>query len=394
MICEKIHFRICLKFKTSPEASGLKASAFSATPTGWVNYSGSKKERWEQCVNRLCHQNRVHPNAEMNYPEFLQHLKSKKFYPSYFLCGTEEFLIEDALSRLIAEIVDPATRDFNFDVFYGDQADGGKIIDTANAYPMLSQFRMVVVKDALKLPPTSLEALAKYLDHPAATTKLVLLSTKVDSRNKTLAKIKSTTCFVDIKPLYDRQIPQWIRGYLQDKNYDIEQDAALLLHALVGNSLRAIVNELEKIIINLNGKKKISAEDVQKFVALSRNFSVFDLTDAIGYKDLGRALLMLNQMIESGESATGIVAMIARHFVNLMKLKGAQAQKKSREDLAGLAGIPPFFIEKSLKMAENYSLSQMQRIFERLLATDLALKTSQQSDQIALQTLLVQVIND
>jgi DNA polymerase-3 subunit delta len=329
----------------------------------------------------------------MNYLEFLQHLKSKKFYPSYFLCGTEEFLIEDAMNRLIAEIVDPGTRDFNFDVFYGDQTDGGKIIETANAYPMLSQFRMVVVKDALKLPPISLEALAKYLERPSATTKLVLLNTKLDSRNKILAKIKSITCFVDIKPLYDRQIPQWIRSYLQEKGCDIEPEAALLLLALVGNSLRAISNELEKIMINLNGKKRISAEDVQKFVALSRNFSVFDLTDAIGYKDLGRALGMLNQMLESGESATGILAMIARHFVNLMKLKSAQSQKKSQEEIAALTGIPPYFLEKSLKMAEKYSLPQIKRTFERLLETDLALKTSQQPEQIALQTLLVQVIN-
>jgi DNA polymerase-3 subunit delta len=146
-------------------------------------------------------------------------------------------------------------------------------------------------------------------------------------------------------------------------------------------------------MINLNGKKRISAEDVQKFVALSRNFSVFDLTDAIGYKDLGRALGMLNQMLESGESATGILAMIARHFINLMKLKSAQSQKKSQEEIAALTGIPPYFLEKSLKMAEKYSLPQIKRTFERLLETDLALKTSQQPEQIALQTLLVQVIN-
>jgi DNA polymerase-3 subunit delta len=329
----------------------------------------------------------------MTHQEFFRHLTKKELYPSYFLCGAEEFLIEDALHRLYKKIVDPAARDFNFDMFWGSETDGGKIVDIASAYPMMSPYRMVVVKDALKLAPSGLEALARYLEKPSATTKLVLTSHKADGRNKLVEKIKSHSCFVEFKPLYDRQVPQWIHEYVQEKNCSIAPEAAALLASLVGNNLRAIVNELEKIFINLSGRN-ISVADVRACANFSKNLSVFDLTDAVGYKDLSRALTILNLMLQTGESATGILVMLTRHFVNLLKLKGAQAQRKSQSEMAAICGIPPFFIEKTLAMVEKFALTEFPQIFERMLETDLALKTSQQTPQVALQTLIIRIIKN
>ncbi|HEX9655165.1 MAG TPA: DNA polymerase III subunit delta, partial [bacterium] len=278
----------------------------------------------------------------MNYQEFVTHLNKKELQHSYFLCGAEDFLIEDALDRLIAKIVEPATRDFNFDMFWGNDADGGKVVDVACSYPMMCQFRMVVVKDVLKLSPTGLDVVCKYLEKPAATTKIVLTSAKADGRSKVVDRIKSNSCFVECKPLYERQVPQWIRDYLQERGYAIEPEAAALTASLVGNNLRAIVNELEKILVNLSDNK-ISADHVRAFANFSKDLSVFDMTDAIGYKDLGQALTILNVMLQTGESPTGILAMLSRHFVNILKLKGAVAQGKPKGDMAALTGIPPFF---------------------------------------------------
>ncbi len=332
--------------------------------------------------------------VKMNYYEFLNHIKKGKFLSAYLLCGSEDYLLEDSLKRLIDAVVEPNTRDFNFDLFYGNDVDGGKIIDAANAYPMMAESRVVVVKDLHKLAITSLEMLSKYVEKPAQSTKLILIADKLDGRNKFISKIKTNSCYVEFKTLYDRQIPNWIQGHLKEKSYDISQEALMLLQSRVSNNLRDIANELEKVVLNLNGKKKIELEDVQKVVGLSRNYSVFDLNDAIGYKDLHKALLILNQMLESGESPTGIIAMIARHFISLIKIKGAVTQKKSMNEMTALVGIPSFFINKTKEMAKNYTIVQMQQIFASLLDTDLILKTSQLPSPIALQSLLIQIIKN
>lgn len=327
----------------------------------------------------------------MNHNELLHQIRGKQFSRSYFFCGAEDYLIDVALSKLIEAKVDPASKEFNLDIFYAKEVEGNKIVDTANAYPMMADTRLVIVKNAMELPLTILERIAKYLEKPSPTAILVLISEKADLRKKIVSRIKSNSCFVEFKPLYDRQIPPWIRDYLHEKGYEISQEAVLLLQARIGNHLRNLVNELEKIMVNLDGKKKIGAEDVENIAGYSRNFSVFELNDAIGYKDLKKSLAILTRMLESGEAPTGVLAMISRHFMNLAKLKGAVQQNKSQKEIAAITGIPSFFVEKSKRMAENFSLTQLEVIFEALLHTDEILKTSRQPPQLALQSLLVRI---
>ena len=105
-----------------------------------------------------------------------ENIKGKKFSNAYFLYGAEDFLMEDALTQLVEAAVDPATKDFNYDLYYAAETDAGKIVDTANAYPMMAEFRVVVVKELQKLPLSGLEFLGKYLEKPAQSTKLVLLN--------------------------------------------------------------------------------------------------------------------------------------------------------------------------------------------------------------------------
>lgn len=328
----------------------------------------------------------------MNYSEFKAHLKRGELKPAYLFVGTEDFLIEDCIKAITGLVVEPDTREFNLDILHGTDTDGGKIVDVANAYPMLAESRLLIVKELHKLSSSSLDLVAKYLEKPAPSTKMVLTSPKADFRTKAFSKIKSHTTFVEFKPLYDSDIPKWIQAYLNKRNLKIAHEASMLIHARVGNNLRALASELDKIILNLGDKKQIEEEDVQKVVGLSRSFSVFNLNDAIGYKDLSKGLFILNQMLESGESPTGIIAMITRHFVNLMKVSGAMAQQKSDGEISRLSGIPHFFIRKSKEMARNYPMARYSQIFQRLLNTDLILKTSQQPSAIALQKLLIKII--
>lgn len=330
----------------------------------------------------------------MSYQELTNHLQKREFSPAYFFTGSEDYLIEDSLKKLLEIIVDPSTKEFNLDIFYGNEVDGGKIIDAANAYPMLSDARAVVVKDLNRLSVASLELLEKYLDKPAPTTRLILISEKADFRNKVLSKIKAKSFFVEFKPVYDNKIPAWIQGYLRERDLTITSGASLLIQAQVGNNLRAIVNELNKIILNLGEKSRIDESDVQDVIGFSRKFSVFDLTDAIGGKKLDTALMILNKMLEGGESPTGILVMMSRHFTNLLKIKGALSQNKNKNEISALTGIPIFFVDKSKAMAANFSTQQFEHIFEYLMQTDLILKTSKQPPKIALQSLLIQILRE
>ncbi len=329
----------------------------------------------------------------MTYKALLTQLKQKKVAPVYLLCGEEDYLLQMALHHLIEATVEPATREFNLDVFYGKEVDGGKVLDIANAYPMMAETRVVVVKQVFEMSVSDLEAIAKYLDRPAPSTVLVLTSDRMDARKKAVAQIKAKSCFVEFKPLYEREVRSWIREQVRERGFRISEDAALLIQSRVGNSLRQIVNELEKIILNLNGQKEITTEDVTRSVGLSRSFSIFDLTDAVGRKDAKQALTILGRILESGESPTTVLAMLTRFFINLVKLQEGAKQRLSDKELVALTGIPSFFLDKTRRMAANFSPSQLEQMFEKLQETDLILKTSQQPAKVALQSLLIQAVH-
>lgn len=328
----------------------------------------------------------------MTYNEFLKSLKKNQESPLFLFIGVEDYLIEDGVRRLDDACFGSNPKDFDYDILYASQVDVGRILDVANAYPMMSPCRMVIVKELQKVPAKGLEALAAYANNPAKTTKLILIADKLNLRSKAASTIKSKSCYVECKPLYENKIPAWISEFVKGSGYEISSEASLLLQAYVGNNLRALVNEVEKITLNLNSKKKIETEDVKNVVGFSRKFSVFDLNDAIGGKKLEKSITILNKMLESGESHTAILAMITRHFVNLLKVKGLGAQKKSRNEIASLAGIPPFFVQKTEEMARKFSNEKFDDIFSVLLTTDLKLKTSQQSPEIALQTMLINIL--
>jgi len=328
----------------------------------------------------------------MTYNELLNHVRKKAFENAYFFYGAEDFLIDDCTRRLIDAVVEPDTKDFNLDIFYGGQVDGGQVVETANAYPMLAESRVVVLKDLHKLSAGSMETLLLYLDKPAPTTRLLLISNQMNNRSKNVAKLKTRCCAIEFKPLYDNKVPGWITNYVAARGYEIDYKAALLLQAHVGNNLRAIVNELEKIFLNLSDSQKITEVNVQDVVGVSRKFSVFNLNDAIGNKDIEKSLLILNKMLESGESHTAILAMVARHFENLLKVKGAISLGKAPNEISTMTGIPPFFVDKTKRMAQKYSLTEFDNIFDDLLATDLVLKTSRQAPKLALQSMLFRIL--
>jgi DNA polymerase-3 subunit delta len=217
------------------------------------------------------------------------------------------------------------------------------------------------------------------------------VSEKLDSRIKVIARLKSACQHVELKPLYDNQIPVWIEAYLHERGYSITYQAALLIQAHVGNNLRAIVNEIDKIMINKADDKKVTESDVQENVGLSKQYSIFNLNDAIGSRQLAHALEILQQMLIGGESPTRIISMITRFFVNILKVKDPAAARMTQQELNRITGIPPFFLNKTRKMAANYSTEQVQKVFQSLLETEVKLKTSKMKPELALQTLLFQI---
>jgi len=128
----------------------------------------------------------------MTEQELEKQLLKEEFRPIYFFYGEEPFLAERAGRRVMEKAVDPAMKDFNLNIYYGGDCKGTEILDTAQTLPMFAQRRVVVVRQADKLPADTQEGLLPYLADPCKETCLLFIAAKPDMRRRFFAELKNS----------------------------------------------------------------------------------------------------------------------------------------------------------------------------------------------------------
>ena len=187
----------------------------------------------------------------MEYKEIIQSIRKKQYKPVYFLHGEEPYFI-DAITEVIEnEILDEASKSFNQVVLYGKDVDSMTVVDNARRYPMMSPIQVVIIKEAQNM--SSLQQLQKYIEAPLSSTILLIAHKhkKIDGRSAFAKSLTKHAVLFESKPLYENQVPDFIRNWLKDNKMSIEPAALDLIVEYLGMDLGKIINELEKLQLNL-----------------------------------------------------------------------------------------------------------------------------------------------
>ena len=258
---------------------------------------------------------------------------------------------------------------------------------------MMAERRVVAVREFDKL--SNKDPLLSYLGHPSPTTSLVLLSSKPDFRLKIYKTIKESALLVESKPLYESEIAPWIEQRVHQRGKKISLRACQLVQNYVGRSLREIHNEIEKLFIFVGDRKMIEDNDVNEVVGMSRQYNVFELQNAVGMKDLSRALEISGHMLDAGEQAVGLVAMLARYLQKLWIIREALARQSSKEDIATMLNISPkqmYFLDADLQKARKFTLKELEEGFLLMRDADVRLKTSNGEAKLVITLLFYHLI--
>ncbi|MCX6137706.1 MAG: DNA polymerase III subunit delta [Ignavibacteriales bacterium] len=320
----------------------------------------------------------------------LSSIRQKKFAPVYFFYGEEDYPIDRLIDAFLEIIVPPEMRAFNMDVLQGSETTGRALVGLALSFPMMSDYRLVVVKDLDHLKEA--EALESYVAQPSPNTVLVLIGTKPDMRKKPYTALKKFAVVGESRTLYDNEIPAWIENHVACQKYKISSEAVELLQAYVGNSLRELANQIEKLIIAVGARIGIESADVESIVGISKEFSIFELTRSLGEKNPARALSIGGRMLEAGEGIPFIVVMLTRHFTMLWKLTGLRNERKSEFELAQALRVNPYHMKEYSEQLRRYPPAAIEDAFLALTDCDLAVKTSAADPRLILDTLLCTIM--
>jgi DNA polymerase-3 subunit delta len=325
----------------------------------------------------------------MNYQQLKQSIAKGKIAPVYLLYGNENHLIEDALQHIDRQVFSQGLRDFNYQLFYGEETQAADIINAALTAPMLAPRRLIVVKNIQQMKPGQLNKLSAYTAHPSPTTVLVLIGDKLENRRAWVSSLESICTVVRFYPLYERGAVSWIQSRVKEAGYRISPEATQTLLEFSGNELATLANQLEKLFAYTASEKRISPEDVELVAGRVRQHNIFELVEAIGNKRLEQALRILAKILAQGESPLAVLALISRQLRRIWRAKHMLAQGDSWDSIGRKLGLRQFFLKGFGTQVKCFSLPELESAFRHLLITDVRLKSGIQSPRLALEFLLI-----
>lgn len=359
----------------------------------------------------------------------------------HLVYGSEEYLVRENARRLATALAPKGGGDFAVEIVDGMAANANeaikaiyKTLDALNTLGFFASEKLVWLKDASFFGTdrtSESEAVEEAVDDLAETLKkgllagvtLLVSAGPVDKRRsfyKTFEKTGVVQAHDAIDPTRDRdwqeKVCDFITAHAKALDKAVSDDAVVLLTELNGANLRQIETELEKLAAYVGQRHTIEAADVRAVGSASREAITWDLNDAVGERDLPRALRIMDRLLFQGENPIGLLFALASRIRQMLILRelidrkvlqpanygGVQAQL-NRIPASVASQLPadkklnpllahPFVVFKTLSQAARYTRPQLIRAMEWLLDTNRQLVSSALPDQLALEELVARIV--
>ncbi|UBM62820.1 DNA polymerase III subunit delta [Candidatus Sulfidibacterium hydrothermale] len=312
----------------------------------------------------------------MNAGQIFDALKKKIYSPVYFFYGEEPFYIDELTAFIENNVLDEASKAFNQTIVYGLDVSARDVADLARRFPMMGDYQVVIVKEAQNIQ--QFDPLIEYFKNPLDTTILVInyKYKKLDKRKalyKLLNKSNKVVLF-ESQRVYDNKIPAWISERVHFLGYSITPKSEMMLAEFLGTDLSRIANEINKLTINLQPGEKITEDLIEKNIGISKEFNVFELQNALGRRDVFRALRII-EYFEANPKQNPLQMVNVLLYSFFMKiLLYHQFRKFDKNTIAGKLGISPFFVSDYQKAAQQFSPEKIKQIIAELRIVDMKSK--------------------
>lgn len=302
-------------------------------------------------------------------------IKNRNLKPIYFLMGEEPYYIDRISEYIEKNVLTEDEKGFNQMVLYGRDVSIEDIVGNAKRYPMMSDYQVVIVKEAQDLSRT-IEKLADYAINPQPSTILVInYKYKTIDKRKTLYKsLHKAGVVFESKKLYENQVSDWIRRTLQSQDYSIVPKAAQMLVEFLGNDLSKISNELDKLKIILPKGTQITPEHVEVNIGISKDYNNFELRKAVGERDTFKAFQIINYFAENPRDNPMVVtvSLLFSFFSQLLHFHGLH--DKSPRNVASSLKINPYFVNEYILAAKNFPMKKVSAVVSTLREFDVKSK--------------------
>lgn len=333
---------------------------------------------------------------KMGYREIFNDIKKNQVGRLYLFYGQEEYVKEQAMLQLTRTLIPTHLMELNYQVLDGDIVQVDDIIHASETLPFMTQVRLVVVKDLTllygKKSKLEEERLKDYLKHVPDTTCLVFdCRDKIDKRKSLYKTINKLGKVIEFEPLKQSEIFSWVRNTLKKYGKQMEPDALRHFVYIGGNKLEKLYSELLKLVSYARDNPLITREDVDKVVAPTMEYTIFQLVEAIGTKETGTALILLDRLLSEGENVFAILAMISRQIRLIFQCKGHKQQGLSQGQITKELRIHPYVAKKCLQQSNYFTMDQLKTGLAECLKVDYGIKSGRIKDRLGIEVLIIKM---
>jgi DNA polymerase-3 subunit delta len=329
--------------------------------------------------------------------EAVAQARAGRLQPIYVVAGEERLLRDEVVAALRAASLAGGVAAFNEDKFTAGEADPDAIVSAARTVPMMAPRRFVLVRgaerwDAGEGPSSPFDRLAEYAAAPVDTTCLVIVASKLDGRRKFALLARKQSFLVPCDSLDARALPEWIVDRFRGKGNPVDRDVAELLAAVAGPHLSSVDDAIERLSLYVGPSAAIDEAAVGACVARVRTADTWALVDAVGSRDLARALRTLADAYDPRERGLPLLGALAWSMRQLARFQAALASGATVDDAARTAGVyQPFRARELSTKARGVSAKEVERWMLVLAETDLALKSSRRPADAILEDMLTRL---
>ena len=323
--------------------------------------------------------------------EIIKQVERNKFFPIYLFYGNEQYIIEEIIHMIIDKSVDPTLRQLNVEKYYCSETDSETIVTSALSIPMLSERKVIVVRDYEKINDS--KALRHYFEFPSQSTILVLTANTIDKRKSIFSIIAKIGAVIKCENLKRQELIEWVKNKIHSYGKEINDTSIEMLFELKGNSLQEVYTELDKVITFAGDKKIIDDKDILSVTGATKEFNVFELINLIGGGEKTKAIVMMNKLLDQNTEPILIVNLLSRHFIILWKIQNLKRINKNPNEIASVMQINPYFLKDYLSQSEKFNIVRLEKCIDFLKDADLQLKSVSLPKRIILDKLLCDLIN-
>jgi DNA polymerase-3 subunit delta len=304
-------------------------------------------------------------------------LKTGQVQPLYALVGCETYQ-RDIAAQNIADLALSGTllREFNEVTFSLLSQPAMSAIAAAEQLPMMSDRRVVRIKDFARLPETDEDIVIRYVERPVDSTVMIFTADELDKRKKLTKVLLSECTVVDFSPVKDAEARAWAKARLTELKATADDRTLAQLIDLVGTDLQTLSIELDKLSAAAINTGQITPEMVDQLIPRSRELSNFDLGDQLVAGNRKQALQTLHRLLEDDVAAVMLLGLIAGNYHRLAVAKELLDQGKRDEVYRSIYG-PPAKREAVMNTLRRSDAKKIAHGIKLIADADLAIKTSQ-----------------